>query len=76
MKIDSDTFEDWLSHPLTEALMACCLRWAADEKERWLAASWDGGISDPTTLARLRERAMTLEQIASVTREQIEETLP
>ena len=73
MKIDRDTFEEWLAHPITEALMKCCNVWADDAKQGWVNASWDGGQVDPLILAKLRERASVFRELSNITAEQIEE---
>lgn len=75
MKIDRDTFEEWLAHPLTEALMKCCLVWAEEAKTNWIVASWDGGEPNPVLLARMKERVRVLDDIRTINAEQIEETL-
>ena len=75
MKIDQDNFEEWREHPLTRALMHCCEVWAQEAKTQWVEGSWDGGIIDPVRHARLRERAATLEELASVSRQKMEEAL-
>ena len=53
--------------------MRCCVQWAEESKAHWVAVSWDGNKSDPIILARMRERAETLQEIANVTVEMIEE---
>lgn len=75
MKIDTDAFEEWMAHPMTEALMRACLAWEQQAETLWVKASWDGGQTDPVVLARLRERARTLEQIRNMTADKIEEAL-
>jgi hypothetical protein len=73
MRIDPDAWDDWLGSPITEAFMQFCRVKAEEQKARWLQVSWDGGQSDPTTLARLQERSITLEEITRLTREDLEE---
>ncbi len=73
MRIDPDAWDDWLGSPITEAFFKFCRVRAEDQKARWLAVSWDGGQVDPLVLARLQERAITLEEVANLTREDIEE---
>lgn len=75
MKIDRENFEEWLAHPITEALLKCCDVWIDEAKEAWVKASWDGGEANPTQLARMQERARTLAQVKDVRAETIEETL-
>jgi len=72
MRIDPDAWEDWIGSPITEAFFKFCRVEAEAQKARWLVISWDGGQVDPLMLARLQERATTLEEVASLTREDIE----
>lgn len=75
MRIDQDAFEEWKAHPITEAFMKSLRVWSAEERQKWLSASWDGGACDPVLLARHKERSTLLEQLAAVGAEQIEEAL-
>lgn len=75
MRIDPDQWGDWLGHPLTEAFIAFVKLEADKQKANWLQVSWDSGQADPLMLARLQERAKTLQQVARLTREDIEEGL-
>lgn len=75
MKIDPDHWGDWLGHPLTEALLRFLELEAEKQKANWLQVSWDGGQADPLMLAKLQERARTLQQVALIKREDIEEGL-
>lgn len=76
MKIDADDFETWKSHPITEALLKCCVIWAEEAKARWVNVSWDGEKIDPSFHARMRERASALQELADIKADDIEETLP
>ncbi len=73
MRIDQDSWEDWLGSPITEAFFRFCRVQAEEQKARWLAISWDGGQSDPLVLARLQERAITLEEVTNISKEDVEE---
>lgn len=75
MRIDPDAWDDWAAHPLTEAFMTFCRVQAAQQQARWLRISWDGGEANPLMLARLQERSTTLEEVAALSREDIEEGL-
>ena len=75
MQISPDHWGDWLNHPLTEAFFAFVKLEADKQKATWLRVSWDGGQADPLMLARLQERAKTLEQLARITPSDIEEGL-
>lgn len=73
MKIDPDYFDDWRNHPLTSLLFQRCREWSDQKRDQWLAMSWGAGNNDEIALARLRQAAITLEEVSSVTREQLEE---
>lgn len=73
MQIDPDSWEEWKAHPITEALFKAFLVWAADEQQKWVAASWVNGEANPTTLCVHRSRAQMLEQLEQMTAEKIEE---
>lgn len=73
MQIDPDYWEEWKSHPLTEALFKAFIVWASDEQQKWMSASWGQGQSDPMVLNTHRSRAVLLEQLAEMTRDKLEE---
>lgn len=73
MRIDPENWEEWKAHPITEAMFRAFLVWAADEQQKWVAASWGNGQSDPVVLNTHRERARLLEQLSEMTPEKIEE---
>lgn len=75
MKIDPDAWGDWLGHPITEAFLKFCSVRAEEQKARWLEVSWDTGQAHQSDLTKLQERAMTLEAVSRLTREDIEEGL-
>lgn len=75
MRIDPDDWDDWCGHPITEAFMKFCRVRAEEQKARWLEISWDGGQVDPVALARLQERALVLEEMTGLDREDVEEGL-
>jgi len=73
MKIDQDSWDDWLSHPITEQFMRALRAWATEQQDKWLEASWESGEANQMLLVRFKEREAVLKQMASVTPEQIEE---
>lgn len=75
MRIDPDSWDDWMGHPLTEALFKFCRVRAEEQKARWLKVSWDTGQANQTDLTKLQERAIVLEEVSRLTREDIEEGL-
>lgn len=72
MRIDQDAWEEWMSHPLTEALFKAFGTWALEAKTTWAETSWGGEQADPVLLTRLRERARTLEQLQHLSKEALE----
>lgn len=75
MKIEHDDFEEWKSHPITEALMRACGVWSEQAKQLWLNSSWEGGVNKDTDLWRLRGQAEALRDIQTLTVEQLEEAI-
>ena len=73
MRIDPENWEEWKAHPITEAMFRAFFVWAADEQQKWVAASWGNGQSDPAVLSMHRERARLLEQLSDITPEKLEE---
>jgi len=72
MKIDPETFDEWLAHPMTEALYRAMASLEEQAKSSWMSTSWGAGNSDPETLAKLRSRASTLSELRHMTAEQLE----
>lgn len=75
MKIDPETFDEWLAHPMTEALFRAMANLEEQAKQSWVSTSWGSGSSDPETLAKLRSRASTLNELRHMTAEQLENLL-
>ncbi len=72
MKIASDDWDSWKSHPITQRFFASFEFHAAKAKEAWVDASWNGGRADPINLACLKGRAEVLEQLATLSKEELE----
>lgn len=75
MKIDPETFDEWLAHPMTEALHRAMANLEDQAKQAWMSRSWTAGDSDPVALATLRSRASTLSELRHMTAEQLENLL-
>ena len=73
MKVDQDSFEEWLAHPLTEALFRICDAGIAQSQEQWTELSWRGGTSDALKLAQLRARAAAFEEVKKLSKDDFEE---
>jgi hypothetical protein len=55
--ISEDEFAVWKDDPVTQGVLETLALMAAAQKQAWLAASWDGGNTNPVLLAELRTRA-------------------
>lgn len=75
MQIDPESWDEWKTQPITVLFFKAMLGQANLEQQRWLAASWIHGQSDPVVLNTHRSRAQLLEQWAEITPEKIEEIL-
>lgn len=71
MPIEQIDFEEWLAHPLTQALMAKAKKSEQDAQIRWAKASWGVPISeldklDVVQLAYLRGKAEIFASLARI----------
>lgn len=66
MTISKDDFDAWRANPITQAVFAWAQDHAAKAKERWDAASWEGGEADPVLLSELRTRAEVAQDFTDV----------
>lgn len=57
VEVSEDEFTVWREDPVTQSILATLSLMAEAQKQGWLAASWDGGNTDPVMLAELRTRA-------------------
>lgn len=73
MKIDKDDFEAWQANPVTQTLMRKCEEWIETAKACWVQASWEGGNTDETFLAKLQGQALALRDIIGLSVEDLEE---
>lgn len=72
--IDRETFSMWLDHPVTVHVFAELKKIADKARGKWIEASWDQGATDPVLLADLRARAEVVNDLITVTYEDIDET--
>ena len=75
MKIDPETFDEWLAHPITDALMGACGVGIEQATDAWMRTSIDGGNCDPLMLAQVRARIAALREIRQMTVETLEEII-
>ena len=75
MIIETEDFEQWRAHPVTEAITRALVMLAARNKQKWLELSWGGGQADPLVLAELRARAEGALDLSELTVEELNEVL-
>ena len=75
MIIETEDFEQWRSHPVTEAVNRALVKLAERNKARWIELSWGSGQADPLILADLRARAEVALDLSELTVEELEEAL-
>lgn len=75
MRIDPDTFEEWQAHPITQLLYRVCDAAVDDARERWMAASLEGGRCDPAFLKEITTRIAVFKEVRQITASDIEERL-
>jgi len=75
MRIDPEYWEEWQAHPLTEIMIRYCRVMAKEQEARWHEVSWVGGQIDPVAHGRLQASAQTYQDVATLTREEVEERL-
>lgn len=71
MTIESEDFEAWLAHPVTQAVMARAQQIEQGCKAAWMRQSWDGGTVDAAALAFLRGKAAIAKSFAAMKYEDI-----
>ena len=75
MIIETEDFEQWRAHPVTEAVTRALVMLAERNKARWIELSWGGGQADPLVLAELRARAEGALDLSELTVEELNEVL-
>ena len=75
MIIETEDFEQWRAHPVTEAISRALVMLAERNKQKWLELSWGGGQADPLVLAELRARAEVALDLSELTVEELNEAL-
>jgi hypothetical protein len=69
--IDREMFEEWMAHPVTEHVMKRVGELAEQNKQQWIARSWDQGICNPTELIDLKARAEAAKDLSELKYEDI-----
>jgi len=72
--IEREDFASWLDNPITVHVFRVLKKVADKAKEKWVVASWDQGEVDPVLLADLRARAETINDLITVSYEDIDDS--
>ena len=72
MKLTQELLEEWRETPVGERFFEVVAITAEEAKQMWLQESWSSGVCDPQRLAELKGAADQLEQMRTVTAEEIE----
>lgn len=72
--IGREDFDMWKDHPVTVHVFNKLKEVADAAKDKWLASSWDQGASDPLLLADLRARAEVVNDLITVSYEDIDDS--
>lgn len=72
--IEREDFELWRDHPVTVHVFNELKKVADAAKDKWTASSWDQGAADPLLLADLRARAEVVNDLITVSYEDIDDS--
>ncbi len=64
--IDSEQFEEWLAHPVTEHVLKRVGELAEANKQKWMDESWVAGKCDPMMLIDLKARAEAAKDLSEI----------
>ena len=71
--IDREMFDEWLANPVTEHVLKHVGALAEQNKQQWIARSWDEGVCDLTELIDLKARAQAAKDLSELKYEDIDE---
>jgi hypothetical protein len=54
---DEADFKEWLQQPVTEWVIALCMRHAVSMQDKWAAQAWESGTLSPEAFLEARVRA-------------------
>lgn len=63
---DRESFSQWLRDPVTRKFFKALKEMAAGERLRHADLAWAQDVPEPLTMAKVKERARILEQIADI----------
>ena len=69
--IEKEDFDAWLDHPVTSHVFKQFAKVSERAKDAWVQSSWEHGASDPVLLADLRARAEVVNDLITVSYEDI-----
>lgn len=64
--IDREHFDEWLAHPVTEYVLKRVGALAEQNKQQWIARSWDQGVCSPSELTDLKARAEAAKDLSEL----------
>lgn len=65
MQPTDEQFKEWLQQPVTEWVLAACLKHAGAMRGLWAARVWESGEIDPQRLLEARVRADCYRDLAA-----------
>ena len=71
--IDKESFDEWMAHPVTEAVLKRVGELAELNKQKWIDRSWGQGIADPLELIDLKARAEAAKDLSELKYEDLDE---
>ncbi len=71
--IEREDFDLWRDHPVTVHVFKELQKVADGAKSKWIDASWEVGESDPLLLADLRATARVVNDLITVSYEDIQD---
>lgn len=72
--IDKESFDEWMAHPVTEAVLARVGQLAEMNKQKWIDRSWGQGVCDPMELIDLKARAEAAKDLSELKYEDLDES--
>ena len=67
MQPDAEQFKEWLEQPVTEWVLALCLKHSDAMQGRWGAMAWESGELNPQAFLEARVRADCYRDLAGST---------
>lgn len=71
--IDKESFDEWLAHPVTEAVLKRVGDLAEMNRQKWIDRSWGQGVCELTELIDLKARAEAARDLSELKYEDLDE---